>query len=217
MNCIFSRQQSTRDEAAPSTADLHSACLSSSPDDLNRFLPQQEQYLLDTCAQNQHHGIEISTPLLSRLSPSILYQPSNDLRRRPNSLSPQQYLLERAAFHANAPLVSHLLHTSPDLDIRSETLGMHAFTGGLEVWKAIIEQDDKMKDMHYGHSGSVVEHCIKFHKPEILRYVLQKGARVENEGRSVLQMAEIFESSEEVTTLLREFGADVDWREKVDE
>lgn len=209
-------QKPVNDDAAPSTSDLRSACLSSSPNDLGRLLPQYEQLLLDTCAQN-HHGIEISASLLSRLNPNIRYQPSNDLRRRPNSLSPQQYLLERAAFHANASLVSHLLNTYSDLDIRSETLGMHAFTGGLDIWKAIIEKDDKMKDMHYGHSGSIVEHCIKFFKVDILRYVLGKGASVEDEGRSVLQMAEIFESPEEVKRLLREYGADVDWREKVEE
>jgi len=45
-------------------------------------------------------------------------------------------------------------------------------------------------------------------RPEILRYLLEQGARVEDEGRPILQIAEIAESSEEIRGILREFGAD---------
>jgi len=62
--------------------------------------------------------------------------------------------------------------------------------------------------MHYGHSGSVVEHCVMRNRPEILRYLLEQGARVEDEGRPILQIAEIAGSSEEIRGILRELGAD---------
>lgn len=102
----------------------------------------------------------------------------------------------------------HLLATYTDLDIRNETLGALALTGGVNIWKALLEKSPPLKNMHYGHSGSVVEHCVLWNHPEILRYLLEEGAKVEDEGRPILQIAEMAESSEEIRGILREFGAD---------
>ena len=215
MSFFTSRPKPSDGNEAPSTSDLRAACqTSTSSDDLTRSLVHQEQSLLDACAQNRRGGVEISTVLLAHLNPNIRYQPSNNFRRRPDGLGPSQHLLERAAFHANTSLVRHLLSTHPNLDIHSETLGMHAFTGGVHVWAAIIEHEPGMKDMRYGHSGSVVEHAVKFRKVEVLRYVLEQGAKVEEDERPILQIATIFEAGEEIEGVLKEFGADARWREK---
>lgn len=47
-----------------------------------------------------------------------------------------------------------------------------------------------------------------WNRPEVLRYLLEQGAKVEDEGHPILHMAEIAESSEEIRGILREFGAD---------
>jgi len=36
--------------------------------------------------------------------------------------------------------VRHLLATYTDLDIRNQTLGADALTGGVEIWKALLEK-----------------------------------------------------------------------------
>lgn len=193
-------------EELPSSAELQSACLASSPTELERLIIQQEQSLLDACAQNP--DIEVAIFYLSRLNSSTLYPLTNTLRRRPDSLTPAQYFLECAARHGNAALVRHLLATYPDLDIRNETLGAVALTGGVEVWKALLEKDPSLKNAHYGHSGSAVEHSVMHNCPEGLRYLLEQGAKVEDEGHPILHMAEIAESPELIRGILKEFGAD---------
>ena len=125
-------------EELPSPSDLQSACVASSSTELRRLIIQQEQSLLGTCAQNP--DIEVAIFYLSRLHPSTLYPVCGTLRRRPDSLTPAQYLLERAACHGNAALVRHLLATYTDLDMRNQTLGADALTGGVEIWKALLEK-----------------------------------------------------------------------------
>lgn len=145
---------------------------------------------------------------LSRLHPSTIYEYSDNLRRRLDSLTLAQHFLERAALHGNAALVRHLLATYPGLDLRSQALGAHAFIGGVEIWKALVEKEPALKNMHYGHSGSLVEHCVLHDRPEILRYLLEQGAKVEDEGHPILQYADIAASSEEIQGILIDFGAD---------
>lgn len=208
-NFLFPRPRprpSRSSEELPSSSELQSACLASSPTEPERLIIQQEQSLLDACAQNP--DIEVAIFYLSRLNPSTLYPVTGTLRRRPDSLTPAQYLLECAARHGYAALVRHLLAAYPDLDIRNETLGAVSLTSGVEVWKALLEKDPSLKNAHYGHSGSVVEHCVMHNCPEVLRYLLEQGAKVEDEGRPILHVAEIAESSELVKGVLMEFGAD---------
>lgn len=189
-----------------SISDLQSACSGSSPTHLLNLLVRQQQFLLDICAQNPN--VEIAIYYLSNLHPSTVYQHSDTLRRQPDSLTPAQYLLERAARHGNAALVRHLLAAYPELDLRSEVLGAHALTGGVEIWKALVEKEPSLKNVHYAHSGSIVQHCVLHHRPEILRYLLEQGAKVEDEGHPILQYAEVVESSEEIRAILKDFGAD---------
>ncbi|KAL8781354.1 MAG: hypothetical protein Q9213_006043 [Squamulea squamosa] len=199
---FFFSQPNPKGEIVPLSSDLQSACLASSPTDIQRLIIRQEQYLLDSSAQNPN--IKVAMFYLSRLHPSTLYQGSDTLRRRPDSFTPAQYLLERAACHGNAALVRHLLATYPDLDLKSQTLGLNALTGGIEIWKALVEKEPDLKNMHYGHSGSVVEKCVFYDHPEILRFLLEQGAKVEDEGRPILHIAEIRESSEEIRGMVIE-------------
>lgn len=203
---LFPRPRPSRNgEELPSSSDLQSACLAFSPTELQRLIVQQERSLLDACAQKP--DIEVAICYLSRLHPSALYPEPGTIRRRPDSLTPAQHLLECAAHHGNAALVRYLLATYTDIDFHSQILEATALTGGVEIRKALLEKAPTLKNMHYGHSGSVVEHCVMRDRPEVLRYLLEQGAKVEDEGHPILHKAEIAESSEEIRRILREFGA----------
>lgn len=71
-------------------------------------------------------------------------------------------------------------------------------TGRVEIWKPLVEKQPGLKNMQYGHSGSVVEHCLMSDQPENLWYLLEQEAKVEDEAHPILQYAEIVESSEEI-------------------
>ena len=109
----------------------------------------------------------------------------------------------------------HLVNTHPDLDLFSESLGRRALHGGVNIWKVLLEKEPKLKNARWGHAGTVVEHCVMQQKVDVLRFLLEQGAKVESENKPILQMAEIAESPEEIKRLLREYGAHEEWREHV--
>lgn len=211
---FFSRRKPSDNDQGPSTPELLNACNSCSAEQLGSLLDKHHQSLLDACAQNPN--VETTALFLSHLNLSTVYKSEPGLRRRPGSLTPQQFVLERAAFHNNAPLVLHLVNTYPDLDLFSETLGRRALHGGVNIWKVLLEKEPKLKDARWGHAGTVVEHCVMQEKVDVLRFLLEQGAKVESEARPILQMAETAESPEEIKRLLREYGADEGWREHVE-
>ena len=210
---FFSSHKPSDNHQGLSTTELLNACTSSPPEELGSLLDKHHQSLLDACAQNPN--VETTAILLSHLNLSTVYKSEPGLRRRPNSLTPQQYVLERAAFHGNATLVSHLVNTHPDLDLFDETLGRRALHGGVKVWKVLLEKESKLKDARWGHAGMVDEHCVMQENVDVLRLLLQQGAKMESQARPILQIAEIAESPEEIKCLLREYGADEGWREHV--
>ena len=61
----------------------------------------------------------------------------------------------------------HLSASYPKLDLRYEVLeilGADASTGGAEIRKVLVETK-RLNNMHYGPSGSLVEHCILYDQP----------------------------------------------------
>ncbi|KAL9004916.1 MAG: hypothetical protein Q9188_002283 [Gyalolechia gomerana] len=204
----------------PSRSNLRTVRLAS-PSHVNRLLIQHEQALLDTCAQNRN--VEVAILLLSHYQRTILYPCGDDIYRRDDSLSPQQFLLERAAYHNNPPLFRYLLSTYPNLDIGADTLGFNAVCGGsVEIWKCLVEKEPRIKDRRFGpggHMRSVVDQCVMLGKTQILRYLLEQGARVEDEWSPVLQRIEIVQPKgrEEIERWLKEAGADTEWREKMED
>ena len=211
---FFSRYKPSNNDQGPSTSELSNACTSSPSEKLETLLDKHYRSLLDACAQNPN--IETTALFLSHLNLSKIYRSEPGIRRRPDSLTPQQYVLERAAFHGNVPLLLHLANTHPDLDLFSETLGRRALHGGVNIWKALLEKEPKLKNARWGHAGTVVEHCVMQQKVDVLRFLLEQGAKVESEEKPILQMAEIAESPEEIKRLLKEYGADEGWREHVE-
>lgn len=61
----------------------------------------------------------------------------------------------------------HLSASYLELALRYEVLGILGaddLTGGAEIRKVLVETE-RLNNMHYGPSGSLVEHCVLYDRP----------------------------------------------------
>lgn len=107
--------------------------------------------------------------------------------------------------------MQYVLRRNPQLDLQNRIIACNATNGGVEAWKVLLSHDSGLKNIRHGHVGTVVEHCVKHGLVDVLRYLLQQGALIEEEDRPVLQVAEVVGASKEIQDLLISYGADVDW------
>ena len=193
----------------PTAKEIPMACAQNSISDLKTILDHHDQFLLQEVARRGTG--QLAAYVLDRVSTSAEYPDPLGLGRKPHSLKAEQFLLEHAAMFGNVDVIEYLLARGSDLDLQSHTLGCHAMEGGVEIWQVLLRHQPGLKNQHYGHAGSVVEHCVKHDHIDLLRYLLEQGAAVEDEDRPILQMAEVMDASDEIKGLLVKYGANVDW------
>lgn len=195
----------------PTIAEIQLACSQNATGELIRLIDRQDQTLLQEVALSS--DAQTAAHVLDRISTTAVYSSETSLgfKRPPSSLIAEQYLLERAANFANVAVMQYVLKRNPELDLRNHILACNATNGGVEAWKVLLRHDAGLKDIRHGHAGTVVEHCVKHGHVDVLRYLLEQGALVEEEDRPVLQVAEVVGASKEIQELLISYGADMGW------
>ncbi|KAI4161645.1 MAG: hypothetical protein LQ342_004653 [Letrouitia transgressa] len=122
-----------------------------------------------------------------------------------------QYLLAQAAY-SGSPTLFRLTILLPHATIYDHTVILNALDGGVPIWEILLEKDEGIKDLRLGHRGRVVELCARYDKPDVLKFLLQRGAEIDGEGMDLHMLARANILGEKMREVFNEWGIKVDER-----
>ncbi|KAI4176706.1 MAG: hypothetical protein LQ346_007830 [Caloplaca aetnensis] len=192
----------------PSTEDKFSkAILANDVPALCSLFETQDRHLLTKLAQHGSPGM--AAFILFRHPYAAYPDPPDHVPNPCPTLHPLQFLVREAAYNGNAALFRYLVteHHLLTANRNVEYILINAITGGLPIWKTILEAEPQWKDHEfYGHRGVILEKVVEFGGPdkkELLQFLLDEGAdlggviepplktfRALGAGKDILEMVE---------------------------
>lgn len=123
----------------------------------------------------------------------------------------EQIVLEHSAARGNVALLQHMLQRMrPPPQALGTFLRLHAVTGGVEIWRALLAYNPECLHWEIGEHGDALGQAVLKKDTELVRFLLAQGINVKNSnfvGMPVLPAAKGVGANSEIIDLLTSYGA----------
>lgn len=100
------------------------------------------------------------------------------VQRRGTLPNVHEYVANQAAIASRPDIVQWLLERDSSL-VASEDLRYFAISGGVPVWELLIKSDPNVLKWDIGQHGNALGLAVAKRKPELVRFLIESGANVE--------------------------------------